>query len=380
MLIIKRYVKRFLMFLYYLMHKKQKKAVFESFSGKSYSDNPRAISEKLHELLPEVEIVWLFNDPQKKEKIVPSYVRCVKRNTKNMIKEYSTAKIWVNNFCMHDFIYKGHQNYYIQTWHGDRPFKKVIFESEKLNFKKSEVREYKTCDLCVSGSSIGEHVYRKAFLYEGDILKVGSPRADVLIDNSKDKIEKIKHNLNIPENSKVVMYAPTFRDTNGLNTSQNLDVLDFKKLIQCLKDKYENEWYCLVRVHPSISIKNNVVKEDKILNVSDYEDMSDLLLISDLLITDYSSSAGDFVLKNKPLILYQYDLEEYEAEDRELHFRMSDSPFWRVSNERELFDFIFNLKEEDVIKNCRDILSFYGAYESGKASESVCKCIEDKIK
>jgi len=95
------------------------KIVFISFGGKSYSDNPRAISEKLHEMYPEFEIVWLFNNPEEKRKVVPDYVQCVKAGSYRALKELATAKFWVDNFCKPLYTYKSKKQVYIQTWHGD---------------------------------------------------------------------------------------------------------------------------------------------------------------------------------------------------------------------------------------------------------------------
>lgn len=375
---VKHYTKRFLMWLYYNTHKTTNKAVFESFSGKTYSDNPRALSEKLHELSPKTEIVWLFNNPEEKKKVVPSYVRCEKRDTKTIIKEYSTARIWVNNFAMQEFVYKGKRNVYVQTWHGDRPFKKVIYESQKLNFRPDEIREDKICDLCVAGSDIGEHVYRVAFRYSGKIMKTGSPRVDALMNYDEDKNTAIKKALGVSKKIKIVLYAPTFRDNKGLEGVQRMDILDYSKLVDVLEKKTGLEWICLLRVHPSLKIKEITNNSGKIINVSSYEDMTDLLQVADMLITDYSSSAGDFIMRNKPVLLYQYDLDEYESEDRELHFKMNESPFWSVRTQEELFDKITSLDDRLVAENCKAIREFYGTKESGHASEDVCRFMIEK--
>lgn len=376
----KHYTKRFLMWLHYNTHKTENKAVFESFSGKTYSDNPRALSEKLHELSPETEIVWLFSNPEEKKKVVPSYVRCEKRDTKTMIKEYSTARIWVNNFTMQEFVYKGKRNTYVQTWHGDRPFKKVIYESQKLNFRPGEIREDKICDLCVAGSDLGEHVYRAAFRYSGKVMKTGTPRVDALMNYDETKNTAIKRTLGISEETKIVLYAPTFRDNKGLGVAQSMDVLDYSKLVDVLEKKTGSEWICLLRVHPSLKIKEITNNSGKIINASSYENMTDLLQVADMLITDYSSSAGDFIMRNKPVILYQYDLDEYESEDRELHFKMNESPFWSVRTQEELFDKIKSLDDQQTTENCKAICEFYGTTESGHASEDVCRFMIEKAR
>ena len=127
-----------------------------------------------------------------------------------------------------------------------------------------------------------------------------------------------------------------------------------------------------------MNIKDINLDDSKILNLSNYEDMADLMLISDMLITDYSSSAGDFILRNKPVILYQYDLSEYEKEDRELHFKMEDTPFWSVQTEEDLIDLIKQINNDMVEENCRAIKEFYKTNETGKSAYEVCRFILDK--
>ena len=94
---------------------KKKKVVFISFGGKTYSDNPRAISEQLHDMDPNYGIVWLFNDPKSKEKIVPKYVKCVKNNSIKALFELATAGIWVDNFEKPLWTFKSEKQIYIQT-------------------------------------------------------------------------------------------------------------------------------------------------------------------------------------------------------------------------------------------------------------------------
>ncbi|KAA6326554.1 CDP-glycerol:poly(glycerophosphate) glycerophosphotransferase [termite gut metagenome] len=107
------------------------------------------------------------------------------------------------------------------------------------------------------------------------------------------------------------------------------------------------------------------------MDVSSYEDMSDLLLISDMLITDYSSSAGDFALLNKPIILYQEDREAYVKEDRTFYFDIDKSPYWVVKNQEELFSKNNNFTDEDVKINCKKVLDFYVTNESGESSGKI---------
>jgi len=107
--------------------------------------------------------------------------------------------------------------------------------------------------------------------------------------------------------------------------------------------------------------------------------MAEILLVSDMLITDYSSCAGDFALLNKPIVLFHSDVNEYLEKDRTFYFDIEESPYYVAHNQQELEAIIQKLNQQDVEKNCKDILDFYETTESGKASETVCRIIMDKI-
>src|SRR5699024_10382661 len=97
---------------------------------------------------------------------------------------------------------------------------------------------------------------------------------------------------------------------------------------------------------------------DKIIVVSQYEDMADLLQITDFLITDNSSSAEHYVLKKKPIIIYQPDKEEYENKDRNFYIPIEDTPIITAESQKELIHWIENVEKEKVIQNCEEIMNF----------------------
>jgi CDP-glycerol glycerophosphotransferase len=361
-----------------------KKAVFISFDGKSYSDNPKAISEKLHELHPDFEIVWMFGNAEEKRKIVPDYVKCVQAGSFEALRELATSKFWVDNFCKPLFIYKGKNQFYIQTGHGDRGFKKVLYDVRTLlpngHYKEGDLAEPEICDLGVSGSEFMNRLYRSAFGYEGEILTCGSPRNDQLLVCDKSKAKAVRETLKLDMGIKILLYAPTFRDSK-LGSAQGFDGIDLRSVIRSLEDKTGDRWVCLVRSHSSASgFENQRLFNDRLTDVTAYEDMSDLLLISDMLITDYSSSAGDFALLGRPIILFQNDREEYVKKDRTFYFDIDESPYIVALNQDQLIDIIRNMEMDKAAQNCRDILRFYGASETGKSSEAVANYIISKLK
>lgn len=365
--------KKMLMYLYNkILGINHNKVVFVSWDGKSYADNPRAISEKMHLLRPQTEIVWLFNEPEKKRNIVPEYVRCVENNSRQSLKELATAKGWVLDSAIAASIYKSSKQLFLQTWHGDRAFKRVLLDIP--DNPRSKCFESDLCNAMTVGSEFGAEKLEGAFGYHGEFLRYGSPRNDVLLKNNINEVNRIKSKLGIPAECKVLLYAPTFRDS--INQKQDMQGMNLLEAKQRLEELYAENWVCLIRAHTySKGISYNPAFADAIKDVSAYEDMRDLLLITDLLITDYSASAGDFILKKKLVILYHADLENYLANDRTLYFDADKSPYFIARNQNELLHLITATDSEAARKNCEAVMAFYGTFESGEASERAAEFI-----
>ena len=357
-----------------------KSVVFISFGGKSYSDNPKAISEKLHERNPNFSITWLFIEPDSKITIVPEYITSLKANSFKALKALATSKYWVDNFNKPLFMYKSKEQVYIQTWHGDRGFKKILYDSTFVDIKNYKLFESKSCDLAVAGSDYGVNKFRSAFKYEGDILRKGCPRNDTLINITKQSIEKLKNKYGVEKGINILLYAPTLRRSaakEGL--LQSVNDIDIRKLLFTLEYKTNRKWICFVRAHSAVKGLSGIeVDGKKILNGNLFEDMNDLMVISDMLITDYSSSAGDFVLLKRPVILYQPDRDDYVKEDRSFYFDIDKSPYMIASHNEDLIRWVEKFKLDEIEKNCKDILKFYGAYETGNASDAVVDYIMSK--
>lgn len=352
------------------------KVVFISFSGKSYSDNPRAISEKLNDNDPNSKIVWLFNNPDEKKLLIPDYVKCVRNNSLRALKELATAGVWVDNFTKPKYLYKSRKQLYIQTWHGDRGFKKILYDSSFIT-KEDKFIEEDICDLAVSGSEYGDMQYRSAFRYNGKILRKGYPRNDILLNENVDLSNEIRNKLGVDKSTNILLYAPTLRrEAAKYSKKQNIGMINLNEIIDELERKYNKPWVCFFRAHSSVAGLSGLPHDkNKLIDVSSYEDMSELLLVSDMLITDYSSSAGDFALRKKPIILFQEDRQEYIKKDRTFYFDIDSSPYLIANNQEEVLSIIKKMEKELIEKNCDEILKFYGAEETGRASEYVAEYI-----
>ncbi|PKM55439.1 MAG: hypothetical protein CVV00_04030 [Firmicutes bacterium HGW-Firmicutes-5] len=374
------YRKLYMFLCYKFIGVDEKKAVFISFNGLSYSDNPKAISEKLHILKPQVEIVWLFLNPEEKREIVPDYVRCVKAGTFSALKELATSKFWIDNFCKPLYTYKGKSQIYVQTWHGDRGFKKVLYNSTFLP-KNFRILEKDICDVMLSGSDFGKSVHETAFRFEGTTLNNGTPRNDMLVKNNfeqkKEINRKIRKLLGIDLDTKIFLYAPTLRrEASEQGGKQASDGIDLLKILEVLEEKFEGEWCCVVRAHSAVGGIEGIPEDcQKIKDGNLVEDMNDLLFITDFLITDYSSSAGDFALLNKPIILYQSDRAAYINRDRTFYFDIDDTPFIIVEDNATLIQELQEMDLGSIPNNCKAILDFYNTNETGDSSEKTIEFI-----
>lgn len=353
--------------------------VFSSFDYRSYNDNPRYISEALHELRPETDIVWLFKDIEyaKKNFDIPGYVRIMHGISNQGVSAMARARVVVDNFNKRFFLaFPGKKQVYIQTWHGDRAFKKVGFDNEGEYTKMLE----ENATLCVAGSDYGERQFRSAFHYKGEIMKLGYPRNDILIRNDEAEKKAVRARLGVSGDTGLLLYAPTFRDVQQRKHQQQQVPLDLFHVLDSLEKTTGKQWKCLVRAH---YLSFGIPLDDgtgRLVPVTDYPEMAELLLVSDALLTDYSSCAGDYALCRRPIYLYQDDLEDYKNNNRALYFDMADSPYWVASNPDELDKLIENTTPEAAKQNCDEILRFYGECETGHAARSVAEYIVSKLK
>lgn len=360
--------------LFGLFHPVEKKVLFSSFGGAQYSDNPRAISEKLYDLYPEFEIVWAITDASSKAGIIPEYVKVVPSSGWGFFKALATSFCYVTNIPVGISFHKRKGQFFIQTWHGDRPIKKVLYETDPEGRYMSPVMDYKLTDLAICASDIGERAYKTAFRYYGNVLKKGMPRNDVLLQPNDAIRDIICKTYNLSGDTKILLYAPTFRDFS--ETKQEINV-DLKQTIQKLKNKTKENWVCFVRAH-YISAGLSINCDGEIfIDVTEYPDMADLLASVDMLITDYSASAGDFVLRKKAVVLTMFDAEEYKA-SRQFAVDPEKAGFIIAKTQDELNTVIETYTQEDYESSCNQVCKYLNIVETGNSADEVCRIINDK--
>lgn len=359
--------------------------LFNNFNGRGYGGNPKAIAEEFHRLYPDKRLAWTYAGNSARESL-PEYIMPVKHQSQEYFETMAVSKVWVFNVLPPKGTIKRKEQIYVQTWHGDRPLKKILKDAADDSSRYRDTLGYddleaKLCDYFISGSSWFSRVWRRASGYKGTILEYGMPRNDCLIRIDKEennrRVQRFRERYNIPSNAKTLLYAPTFRD-HILDDERMDNSLDLTGVLTYLVAKDHCMWVCLVRGHRGSRLNVNN-RETEYIDVTSYPDMADVLMTSDLLITDYSSCAGDFALLHRPVILYQDDCEEYTEKDRKLYFPMNETPYYTALNMHELYSILDSLSDETVYKNCEDILSFYEVKESGNSGETVCRIITEKM-
>lgn len=365
-------IKIILFKIFTLLPIKKNKIVCNNFNGKGYGDNPKYI---VNELLIDnnYDIVWICQS--KYSDSVPKGVRVVTGGIRGLY-EYATAKIWISNVRLPLYLTKRRKQFYIQTWHGGLGLKKC--EKDVINtltpiYIKMMDKDSKMIDLAISNSKFLTNVYNTALDYHGTILEKGLPRNDSLISNNED-FKYLKNKFNIRDEL-VLLYAPTFRD----NYRTNVYNVDMDKLINTLEKTTNKKWKVLVKFHPNVNNADEIFNfSDKIINCSDYGDINELFLITDLLLTDYSSCMFDFMLLNRKIYLYAPDIEEFMKE-RDFMIDINKLPFPLAKNMDELLNVInTNINNKDVSKYDK-FLSKYGMNETGKSAYEVKKIIDKVI-
>ena len=351
---------------------KKNKIVCCNMKGKRYGDNPKYITDALLKKTNDLDIVWLLNDLTDRE--VPKNVRIVKYDFWHQIYELATAKVWIDSNTKQYGFRKRRNQLYVQTWHGSYGLKKIGADlGDKATLIELCIHKYDSqrADIMISNAKRTSEIYRRAFWYNGEMLEYGSPKNDIFFINPTLTVEKVTSYLKI-KGKKIVLYAPTFRNDyriKDLNINYNI-------LLRSLHKRFGGEWVVLVRLHPSNleDAKNFIQYTDKIINASEYDIMQELLVASDVLVTDYSSCMFDFVTNGKPCFLYASDIARYK-EERDNYYELEDLPFPVATNEKELKEVITAFDADKYKEELNSLFEEVGLNETGHASEIVADYI-----
>ena len=362
--------------------------LFEAFGGRNYTCSPKAIYEKMLSMpqFKNFKFVWAFLDTDIHDVKEDKRTTIVKSKSKEYYKYCSIAKYWIVNSIMEESLTKKKGQVYVQCWHGT-PIKKLRCDIEVDGSVLNTIKEIrkrndidaKRFDYFISPSKYCTEKFISAFNLkklnkENIIIEKGYPRNDFLFNKTQKDITLIKEKLKIPINKKVIFYLPTFRDnqhTSGIGYTYELQI-DFDRLRKAIGDEY------VVLFSPHYFIANSIdlsKYEGFVINVARYDEINELYLVSDIIMTDYSSVFFDFANLKRPIVFYMYDYDLYQSRLRDFYISLDELPGPITRTQEELEKCIINIETEfpKYERKYEDFNKKYNYLDDGNASERVIK-------
>lgn len=376
---IQNVIKTILYYLFRIIPINRKKIVFQSFKGMGYIDSPKYIHKQILNENLDVKCVWLTKHQYIEQ--FPNSIKLVPYNSIRGIYELATAKIWIDNCRKESNVRKRKKQFYIETWHNGISLKRVeksVESNLSKEYVKSAKNDSKLVNVFISNSDFATKRLKKDFWYNGKIIESGLPRNDVFFQDEtvKRKIKKkICDYFNIQQDTKILLYAPTFRR----NFNTDIYLKDLSQVIQELNKRFGGKWVPLVHLHPNVAYKSKEIKySDTYINSNNYYDFQELILCSDILLTDYSSTMFEFSFDLKPVFLFMSDLEAY-IKDRNFEISLTKLPYPIANDLKNLKENICNFNEEKYNKELSVFLKSLGIKERGQASQIIVNEIKKEL-
>ncbi len=304
--------------------------LFESWRGR-FADNPRAVSEHLAHEGPPMRQCWVLDEGVEG----PPWAEVVRPGTYEYIRRLSRARYIVTSNNLPAYFRKSPTTTYLQTWHGT-PLKRLAFDVRQPSvgvtrrYLRALSRDVANWDVLLAQNHFSAEVFRRAFRYSGRIAETGYPRNVLLTSADRAAIrERVRSALGA-DGRRLVLYAPTWRDSSVFEMT-----LDPAELCRRLGD----EWMVLLRLHPLAAAGRPPASDAGLRDVTAWEDVRELYLAADVLVTDYSSAMFDFAVTGKPMLFFVYDFDWYRDELRGFYLDLErDAPGPLVRHFDELVD------------------------------------------
>lgn len=339
--------------------------VFEANLGTVYGDSPKYVFEALRRLRPDLSFVWALPDGH--EPPAPG-VKVVRRGSPAYLRALARASYWVDNQTFPAYVRKRPGQRYLQTWHGI-PLKRMGRHIEGAEvLEQLPDRGIGAWDQLVVSSDYFERTLAEAFSFRGERLRYGTPRNDVLVNGTLTR-EQARVRLDLPADARVVLYAPTFRESAPGRKHAVTVPFD----VPAVLDGLGEDTYLLLRPHYLNRVHVPPAARYRAIDVGSVEDVNLLYVAADVLVTDYSSVMFDFALLRKPMVFYTYDYEEYLA-TRGTYFDLREEGPGRFAADTEALIDALHTAEEDrtaMESTYERFIARYCGQEDGLAAERV---------
>ena len=354
--------------------------LFESFFGKSYSDSPKYIYEYISaNESGKYKCIWVID---KKKTNIPFRHKKVKRFSLRYYYYLARSGYMVFNSRQPVWTVKREGNVFLQTWHGT-PLKKLVFDIEDISsaspkYKQQVYKQSRAWDYLIAANGFSSETFKRCFLFENTMLNTGYPRNDILHSPDRGQIAAIiRKHLGIPKDKKTILYAPTWRDDEFYGKGQYKFELYLN--LDLMRSTLGDEYIILIRTHYFIADSLDLsALSGFAYNVSKYNDISELYLASDILITDYSSVFFDFANLKRPMLFFTYDLEKYRDVLRGFYIDIeSEVPGPLLFTSEEVIHAIKDI--DSVVERYKERYEvFYNRFcgwEDGQASKKVVESV-----
>jgi CDP-glycerol glycerophosphotransferase len=354
----------------YRCHQNPENAVlFECMNGRSIGDSPLALSSQLHRSRPALRQYWSVESLSLP---VPAWATPLLRYSAQWYNVLASARLLVNNNNWPWFFTKRPYQTYLQTWHGT-PLKRIGNDVPKANLSLSYralmQREALAWDALLAQNHYSAAIFRRAFGFQGEILQFGYPRNDALVDSSATATrERIRNTLGISEQTTVLLYAPTWRDNlKSQGGYARVSFLDFHEL----RLKLGNNLFVLYRGHPNTANAPGKLP-DFVFDATRYPNLNDLMLASDLLVTDYSSVLFDYAVMRKPIYFLAPDRDAYSTATRGFYLPFEEvAPGPIVTTTSDLADAVSRHAAGRYKDRLEAFVAEFAARDDGGAAERV---------
>lgn len=382
-----RYIKDIFKMTFTLISKlpiRKKTIVFESFLGKQYSDNPKALYLYIKRHYPDYRLYWSV-DRRKARNFDKKKLTVFPRFGLKWLLIMPRAEYWITNSRLPLWVPKPKGTTYVQTWHGT-PLKRLATDIKEIHmpgtntakYKKNFLKEVKRWDYLISPNAYSTEIFKNAFQFQGKVIESGYPRNDILLnENDKKTVRKLKKSANLPLDKKIILYAPTWRDNQFYRVGKYK--FDLKLDLNKLKETLEGDYVIILRFHYLVAEHLDLSKyEGFAIDFSQYEDINELYLMSDILITDYSSTFFDFANLKRPILFFVHDLEEYRDKVRGFYFNLEESAPGPLAKTTEQLITQLKEMEKNQFQMSENFDAFHRKYcylEDGYATERVKKTL-----
>ena len=357
---------------------KEQTIIFSSYGGRKFDDSPKALYDKICTMdeFRDWKLIWAFVNP---DDFILSRGDKVKIDTFQFFKTLLSTQVWVGNSEIDRGIRLfSFKHIRIETWHGT-PLKKICGEENQTSVERilSNRKIDKTTIRCAQ-SEYDRTIFSRLFsASKSAILLSDLPRNDSLLTYTQDRLYAIKEKLGINGNKKVILYAPTYREylTNNKGENSITPPINFNKWENVLGEEY----VLLIRAHYVVTEIMNLPTTPFVINVSNYACLNDLYAISDMMISDYSSTFFDYAIFDRPMFCFAYDLDEY-SEKRGLYLDLEKELPCTVDRDED--SLLTHIKNVDYAKASKATKNFHERYApyAGHACDRVIDVLLNRLK